>query len=154
MVVTGEEITPSQAGGPGQGETELSSNTDGRVATTESSWEVEGGRGNSRREEVGSKTRRESTSRRVTEDGWEEEVYEEYEEEQVTSRATTTVTAAPGQPLPAPPAGLQARQTVETVSSSNASKVRDGRLVGVESSSERKGESKEIIIPIMVLMIL
>ena len=56
--------------------------------------------------------------RRVTEDGWEEEVYEEYEEVRVKS--TTLVTAADSEERVA--GGVTSKQTVESVTSDQSSR--------------------------------
>ena len=49
-----------------------------KTMSSESSFYVEGGTGTTKRNEASNKTRKESTTKGVTEDGWEEEIYEEY----------------------------------------------------------------------------
>ena len=68
------------------------------------------------------KTRSESVTRRVTEDGWEEEVYEEYEEEEVRVKSTTLVTAADSEERERVAGGVTSKQTVESVTSDQNSR--------------------------------
>ena len=68
------------------------------------------------------KTRSESVTRRVTEDGWEEEVYEEYEEEEVRVKSTTLVTAADSEERERVAGGVTSKQTVESATSDQSSR--------------------------------
>ena len=60
--------------------------------------------------------------KRVTEDGWEEEVYEEYEEEEVRVKSTTLVTAADTEERERVAGGVTSKQTVESVTSDQSSR--------------------------------
>ena len=96
-----------------RGDTDTKSSSEAKKTSTESSFVTDGGVGTTRKNEVSvdkseqrppflqltnhkasNKKRSESVTKRVTEDGWEEEVYEEYEEEEVRVKSTTLVTAA------------------------------------------------------------
>ena len=68
------------------------------------------------------KKRSESVTKRVTEDGWEEEVYEEYEEEEVRVKSTTLVTAADTEERERVAGGVTSKQTVESVTSDQSSR--------------------------------
>ena len=106
-------------------------------------------------------------TRRVTDDGWEEEVYEEWEEEEVKVKSTTIVTAADSEERERVAGGVTSKQTSERVASDQSSRwrvcvtfycivtiicsrVKDGKILEVKNSSDRKIQNKEIIIPIQV----
>ena len=61
-------------------------------------------------------------TKRVTDDGWEEEVYEEWEEEEVKVKSTTIVTAADSEERERVAGGVTSKQTTESVSSDQSSR--------------------------------
>ena len=63
-------------------------------------------------------------TRRVTDDGWEEEVYEEWEEEEVKVKSTTIVTAADSEERERVAGGVTSKQTSERVASDQSSRWR------------------------------
>ena len=107
-------------------------------------------------------------TRRVTDDGWEEEVYEEWEEEEVKVKSTTIVTAAHSEERKRVAGCVTSKQTTGSVASDQSSRwrlchilcfivtiicsrVKDGKILEVKNSSDRKVQNKEIIIPIQVI---
>ena len=122
-----------------RGDTDSKSSSEAKKTSTESSFVTDGGVGTTRKNEVSvdqseasiliidqhkasSKTRSESVSRRVTDDGWEEEVYEEWEEEEVKVKSTTIVTAADSDERERVAGGVTSKQTTESVSSDQSSR--------------------------------
>ena len=61
-------------------------------------------------------------TKRVTDDGWEEEVYEEWEEEEIKLKSTTIVTAADSEERERVAGGVTSKQTTESVSSDQSSR--------------------------------
>merc|ERR1712106_329909 len=100
------------------------------------------------------KTRKESTTKRVTDDGWEEEIYEEYEEEEIKTKSTTLISAngsgGVDVPISIAEGGMGGKQNIETFTSSQNIKAKDGKIVEMENNSNKRTESKDIIIPIQV----
>ena len=124
-----------------KGDTDSKSSSEAKKTSTESNFVTEGGVGTTRKNEVSvelthdgptdvqyfthkasNKTRSESVTRRVTEDGWEEEVYEEYEEEEVRVKSTTLVTAADSEERERVAGGVTSKQTVESATSDQSSR--------------------------------
>merc|ERR1719245_2692752 len=94
LIISGPQVEDIVKDEDHKGDTDVSSSSEAKKVSSESHFEVEGGRGTTKRNEASNKTRRESVTKRVTEDGWEEEIYEEYEEEEVKKKSTTLVTAS------------------------------------------------------------
>ena len=79
-------------------------------------------------------------TKRVTEDGWEEEVYEEYEEEEVRVKSTTLVTAADTEERERVAGGVTSKQTVESVTSDQSSRCNLKRIFcGINTHSAQLG---------------
>ena len=154
LVITGPQLGDIVTEEGHKGDTDVSSSSEAKKTSSESHFEVDGGRGTTRKNEASNKTRRESVTKRVTDDGWEEEIYEEYEEEEVKTKSTTVITAdsVDGARVPAnmEQGGVGSRQTVEVVTSNQNMKLRDGKVLEIDNSSDRKTQNKEIIIPIQV----
>jgi len=154
LIITGPQVEDIITDESHKGDTDVSSSSEGKKTSSESHFEVEGGRGTTRKNEASNKTRRESVTKRVTEDGWEEEIYEEYEEEEVNTKSTTVITANSAEGVKVPvnieQGGVGSRQTVEVVSSNQNMKVKDGKVLEIDNSSNRRTQNKEIIIPIQV----
>ena len=154
LIITGPQVEDIVKDEDHKGDTDVSSSSEAKKVSSESHFEVEGGRGTTKRNEASNKTRRESVTKRVTEDGWEEEIYEEYEEEEVKKKSTTLVTASGAEgvrvPVSIAQGGLGGRETVEVVTSNQNMKMKDGKVLEVDNSSDRRTQSKEVIIPIVV----
>jgi len=156
LVISGPQIEDMVTVEDHQGDTDVTSSSEAKKTSSESHFEVEGGKGTTRKNEASNKTRRESVTKRVTDDGWEEEIYEEYEEEEVKTKSTTVISADNGNidgvkiPVSIDSGGIGSRQTVEVVTSNQNMKIKDGIVVDIDNSSNRKTQNKEIIIPIQV----
>jgi len=137
-----------------KGDVDVTSSSEEKKTSSESSFDVEGGTGTTKRNEASNKSRKESTTKRVTDDGWEEEIYEEYEEEEVKTK-TTTLIAASGAggvkiPMDIIEGGMGGKQNVEIVTSNQSMKAKDGKIIEMDNNSNRRTDTKEIIIPIQV----
>jgi len=156
LVISGPQVkdVPTVSSIPASGDVDVSSSSEGRNTSSESSFEVEGGRGTTKRNEASNKTRKESTTKRVTDDGWEEEIYEEYEEEEVKTKSTTLISAngsgGVNVPVSIVEGGMGGKQNVQIVSSSQNIKAKDGKILEMDNHSNRRTETKEIIIPIQI----
>ena len=152
LIISGPQVEDIVKDEDHKGDTDVSSSSEAKKVSSESHFEVEGGRGTTKKNEASNKTRRDTVTKRVTEDGWEEEIYEEYEEEEVKTKTTTLITASgtEGVQVPVTMGGLGGRETVEVVSSNQNMKMKDGLVVEVDNSSARRTQNKEVIIPIVV----
>ena len=154
LIISGPQVEDIVKDEDHKGDTDVSSSSEAKKTSSESHFEVEGGRGTTKKNQASNKTRRESVTKRVTEDGWEEEIYEEYEEEEVNTKSTTLITASGTDGVQVPvtlaQGGLGGRETVEVVTSNQNMKMKDGKVIEVDNSSNRRTQNKEIIIPIVV----
>lgn len=138
-----------------KGDLESNKSTESRRVTSEAAFEVEGGVGSTKKVEDSSKKQEQKTVKRETEDGWEEEIIEEYEEEVTMSSSTTTTyssdSAGGSMRIPMSLEGVAGgTQTVETASSNQNMKAKDGKVIGMQQSSEKASETKEMVIPIQI----
>ena len=133
LIISGPQVEAIVKDEDHKGDTDVSSSSEAKKVSSESHFEVEGGRGTTKKNEASNKTRRESVTKRVTEDGWEEEIYEEYEEEEVKRKTTTLITANGDEGVQVPVSiaqgGLGGRETVEVVTSQQNMKMKDGAVV-------------------------
>ena len=154
LIISGPQVEDIVKDEDHKGDTDVSSSSEAKKTSSESHFEVEGGRGTTKKNQASNKCRRESVTKRVTEDGWEEEIYEEYEEEEVNTKSTTLITASGSEGVKVPvtlaQGGLGGRETVEVVTSNQNMKMRDGKVLEVDNSSNRRTQNKEVIIPIVV----
>ena len=93
-----------------------------------------------------------STSKRVTDDGWEEEVTEEVEEEVTITSSTTRMAGVGGmqKPLRADKGAAGAVQKTEMETSQKNLKAKDGKVLDMQQTSDKKVETKEMVIPIQI----
>ena len=148
LIITGPQSGDIVTDESLRGDTDTKSSSEAKKTTTESNFVTDGGVGTTRKNEASNKTRKESVTKRVTEDGWEEEIYEEYEEEEVKTKSTTLVTAADSEEREKIAGGVTSKQTAECVSSDQSSKSRDGKILELDNSSDRRVQTREVIIPI------
>ena len=72
----------------------------------------------------------------------------------MNTKSTTVITANSAEGVKVPvnieQGGVGSRQTVEVVSSNQNMKVKDGKVLEIDNTSNRRTQNKEIIIPIQV----
>merc|ERR1719167_1188517 len=137
-----------------EGEVDMSATSETGKTQSEAAFEVEGGSGTTKSQQESQKKGQASTTKRVTEDGWEEEVYEEYEEECTTTSTTTTISSTGAAPtMEMIKQGMGAAvgsETTEVTSAQMDVKAKDGIVLDMQQSSDKKKETKEMIIPIQI----
>ncbi len=137
-----------------KGEFESTSSAEAKKITSEAAFEVEGGKGSTKTVEDSKKKQEQKLTRRETEDGWEEEIIEEYEEEVTTTSSTTTVVSSDASGVKVIPMMIQGAaggtQTVEMASSQQNIKAKDGKIIEMQKTSDKKTETKEMVIPIQI----
>ena len=136
-----------------KGDVDIQSSSEAKKTTSEAAFEVEGGHGHTKSVEDHQKKSQQSVTKRQTEDGFEEEIFEEFEEFTSSSSSTTvmTTTGGPGDmkiPMMVLGGAAGGTQTTETSSTNQNVKAKDGKILEMQKVGSQKTETKEMVIPI------
>ena len=135
------------------GDVDIKSSSEATKTTSEAAFEVEGGHGQTKKVEDSQKKSQQSVTKRQTEDGFEEEIFEEVMEFSSSSSTTTMMTTMGGSgdmkiPMMVLGGAAGGSQTTETTSTNQNVKAKDGKILEMQKVGSHKTESKEMVIPI------
>ena len=129
-----------------KGDVDIKSSSEATKTTSEAAFEVEGGHGQTKKVEDSQKKSQQSVTKRQTEDGFEEEIFEEVMEFSSSSSTTTMMTTMGGSgdmkiPMMVLGGAAGGSQTTETTSTNQNVKAKDGKIL-------------EMLMPMMLMMMM